>query len=201
MRTFDPAQAALRSGSSGVEARHLLWLTARHRGSGLLQSLGLWTGDDHRSIAIGGVSRDWYGAGTLLEIEPIRAGIGIEVRLQRVTLSPLADEVAGLIGLYDLRLAPVTIHEVLLDPLTGLIAGEPARLFRGWVNALDITTGRIGGEAAATLTLASAARALTRTLPAWRSDAAMRLRDPGDGFRRYTDIAGEVGVWWGEKRA
>ena len=48
--------------------------------------------------------------------------------------------------------------------------------------------------------MASAARGLTRPLTLTRSDAEMRRRNASDPFRSYTDVAGEVGVWWGEKR-
>lgn len=206
MRFFDPDQAAYRATRTNLEARQLIRVAARNRETGATETMGLWTGDDHREIAVEGVLQTWFAAGSVLEIEPIRAGIGLEVRMLQVILTPFTEEASELLRGFDLRLAPVTIHEVLLDPLSGALVGQPFGVFRGFVNELSIATGAAGvaggaGAGSATVTLASAARALTRTLPAFRSDAAMRLRSETDAFRSYTDIAGEVGVWWGEKRA
>lgn len=200
MRQFDSAQAAYRAARSGVEARHLVWVTARNRTTGEPETMGLWTGDDVREITVAGSPRTYFGAGAVIEIEPIRAAVGLDVRMQQVTLSPLTAEVEQLIRGYDTRLAPVEIHEAVFDPASGALVGQPFRIFKGWMNELQLPTPAEGQQTAATATLASAARALTRTVPAFRSDAAMRLRDPADRFREYTDIAGEIGVWWGEKK-
>ena len=124
----------------------------------------------------------------------------------QLALSPLTPEVAQLLRGYDARLAPAEVHRALLSLETGQLIAEPIRVFRGWVDEVKIRTGavsetgEVGGTGEATVTLASAARGLTRPLTLTRSDAEMRRRNAGDAFRRYTDIAGEVGVWWGEKR-
>ena len=173
---------------------------ARNRETGAQEALGLWQGDDHLTIAIDGANRTYYGAGGLIGVEPIRAGIGLEVRMLQLALSPLTPEVAQLLRGYDARLAPAEVHRGLLSLETGQLIVEPIRVFRGWVDAVKIRTGEVGGTGEATVTLASAARGLTRPLTLTRSDAEMRRRNVGDAFRRYTDIAGEVGVWWGESR-
>jgi hypothetical protein len=200
MRILDTASAEYLSAHTGVASRHMVHVIGRNRDTGAQETLGLWQGDDHLTIAIGGVNRTYYGAGGLIGVEPIRAGIGLEVRMLQATLSPLTPEVALLLRGYDTRLAPAEVHRGLLSLETGQLIAEPIRVFRGWVDALKIRTGEVGGTGEATVTLASAARGLTRALTLTRSDTEMRRRNTGDRFRDYADIAGEVGVWWGEKR-
>jgi hypothetical protein len=206
MRLLDTASSEYLSARAGVASRHMVHVFARNRATGAQEALGLWQGDDHLMIAINGVNRTYYGAGTLVGVEPIRAGIGLDVRLLQLGLSPLTPEVAQLLRGYDARLAPAEIHRALLSLETGQLIAEPIRVFRGWVDEVKIRTGAVGGTGDvggigdATVTLASAARGLTRALTLTRSDAEMRRRTAGDAFRRYTDIAGDVGVWWGESR-
>ena len=206
MRILDSTSAAYLAARTGVVSRHMVHVIARNRETGLQEALGLWQGDDHLTIAINGTNRTYFGAGGLIGVEPIRAGIGLEVRMLQLALSPLTPEVAQLLRGYDARLAPAEVHRALLSLETGQLIAEPIRVFRGWVDEVKIRTGavsetgEVGGTGEATVTLASAARGLTRPLTLTRSDAEMRRRNAGDAFRRYTDIAGEVGVWWGEKR-
>lgn len=206
MRILDPTSTEYLSACTGVASRHMIHVVARNRATGAQEALGLWQGDDHLTIAINGVNRSYFGSGTLIGMEPIRAGIGLEVRMLQVALSPLTPEVALMLRGYDARLAPAEIHRGLLSLETGQLIAEPIRVFRGWVDEVKIRTGAVSGTGEggdtgeATVTLASAARGLTRALTLTRSDAEMRRRNAGDRFRAYTDIAGEVGVWWGEKR-
>ena len=198
MRILDPTSAEYLSARTGVASRHMVHVIARNRETGLPEALGLWQGDDHLTIAIGEINRTYYGAGGLIGVEPIRAGIGLEVRMLQLALSPLTPEVAQLIRGYDARLAPAEVHRGLLSLETGQLIAEPIRVFRGWVDEVKIRTGEVGGTGEATVTLASAARELTRALTLTRSDAEMRRRNASDPFRSYTDVAGEVGVWCGE---
>jgi hypothetical protein len=200
MRILDTASAEYLSTHTGVASRHMVHVIGRNRSTGAQEALGLWQGDDHLTIAIDGVNRTYYGAGGLIGVEPIRAGIGLEVRMLQATLSPLTPEVALLLRGYDTRLAPAEVRRGLLSLETGQLIAEPIRVFRGWVDEVKIRTAEVGGTGEATVTLASAARGLTRALTLTRSDTEMRRRNAGERFRDYADIAGEVGVWWGEKR-
>ena len=200
MRILDPASATYLAARTGVASRHMVHLVARNRATGAQEALGLWQGDDHLTIAIGGVNRTYYGAGGLIGVEPIRAGIGLEVRMLQIALSPLTPEVAQLLRGYDARLAPAEVHRALLSLETGQPIAEPIRVFRGWIDAVQIRTPEVGGTGEATVTLASAARGLTRALTLTRSDAEMRRRNAGDAFRSYSDIAGEVAGFGEEHR-
>jgi|AACY02.3.fsa_nt_gi hypothetical protein len=54
-------------------------------------------------------------------------------------------------------------------------AAEPIRVFRGWVDEVKIRTGEVGGSGEATVTLASAARGLTRVQVGNNLDAHLAL--------------------------
>ena len=186
MRLLDPTSAAYLAARSGVASRHMVHVIARNRATGAQEALGLWQSDDHITIAINGTNRSYFGAGALIGLEPIRAGVGLEVRMLQLALSPLTPEVAQLLRGYDARLAPADVHRALLSLETGQLIAAPIRVFRGWVDEVTLRTGEVGGTGAvsgtgaATVTLASAARGLTRALTLTRSDAEMRRRSSGD---------------------
>lgn len=200
MRSYDGPTSAYLAARAGIVARYLVWVTAKNRGTGLPETMGLWTGDDHQVFTINGASRTYYGAGNLIGMEALRTGVGLDVRMHQIALSPLTDEVAQLIRGYDTRLAPVEIHRAIFDLETGNLVGSPFKVFEGWINKIALNTGAIGGGSEARVTIASASRALTRPLNLFRSDAAQRDISASDSFREYTDISGEVGVWWGETK-
>lgn len=198
MRSLDaPTLAAFQSRVS-VHNRILFWITARNRTTGLPEQLGLWNGGYDRSFTIGGVPRTYVGAGALMQVPPLVYQVGLSVRMQRMTLSPIDATVAAMIRTYDSRLAPVEIHRATFDPVTTALVSEPHRLFKGLVDELEVSTdGK--GEVRCEVTLASSARYLTRTLTLKRSDASQQLRS-GDRFLKYADVSGEVDVYWGEAR-
>ena len=200
MRSFDTATSTHIGATTGFYARVLIWIVAKDRTTGTPTPLGLWNGDDALSFTIGGVARTYYGAGALLSVEPMVYGSGTLVRTTRANLSPIAPEVAQVIRGYEPRLAPVEIHRALFDVNTMALVAEPHRVFKGWIDGVRITTPEIGGEASCEVTMASAARALTRTLPLKKSDETQKLRG-GDRFRRWADISALVDVYWGEGRA
>jgi hypothetical protein len=50
------------------------------------------------------------------------------------------------------------------------------------------------------LILVSAARARTKTLALYRSDADQKKRNTVDRFREYSSTTGLKEVWWGQRR-
>lgn len=200
MRTYDsPTITALQT-RAGVIARVLIWVTARNRGTGVPETLGLWTGGYDRSFTIGGSPRLYAGAGAVTKISPLTMQSGLGVRMQRVTLSPLSQQVVDLIRTYDARFAPVEIHRALFSTDDNSLIAEPHRVYKGFIDEVEVKQAEVGGEATCDISLASTARLLTRTLPLKKSDATQQLRS-GDRFRRYVDVSGSVDVWWGEARS
>lgn len=199
MRSYDaPTLAALQT-RAGICARILVWVVARNRISGDPEALGLWTGAQDREFTIGAETRLYVGAGPIMDIPPIVMQSGLDVRMQRMTLSPLSPVVADLIRTYDSRLAPIEIHRALFSTDDGALVAAPHRVWKGFIDEAPVKQAEAGGEATCEVTAASSARLLTRTLPLKKSDATQALRS-GDRFRRYVDVSGSVDVWWGEKR-
>lgn len=182
----------------GHVAHWLVWLEARNRDTGAIQPGGFWDGGDHQEFTIGGQTRPYIGAGPLLDVQPIRQAVGLGIRMQSVTLT-LLPEVENAIRVYDPGLASVEIHRALFHPGSMLLVAEPELAFAGTVDTTPIDEGAIGQPSTITLEIAGVERALTRTLPLFKSDAAMRARASSDTFRQY---AAEVGRWtvpWGEE--
>jgi len=120
-------------------------------------------------------------------------------RTIKISLSPISEAVRKAIREYDARLAPVEIHRGLLDLDTRNLIAPPRPRFVGEVNGAPIETPAAGGEGSVSLSVVSHTRALTKTNAAKKSDETQKLRG-GDRFRRYSDVAGQIEFWWGEKK-
>ncbi len=199
MRSLPTAVASRMAAREPMLTEVLVWLGGRDRNTGELEYIGLWTGSDHERVSAGTEERTYYGAGSLIGMEPITQRAGIEVRQHRITISPLSDEAVQAIRIYDPRLCPIEIHEWYFDPSTMTALAPPVRVFRGNIVSAPITTPAIGGEATCDITATSDAWALTRPLTLKRSNAALQERNPGDTFRQYGDISGAVETAWGER--
>jgi len=204
MRAYDPTTLNHTATASSLVAQILLWIEAKDP-FGQPAPVGLWTGEDDRSITVAGQSRPYEGAGELLAIEPITYRQGLDVRLHKMVLSGLGSDTEALLSGTDARLAPADLYRVIMDVSTREIVGSPHRLIRGWVNELVINTGHISGpgggsdagKSTVELTLATSARALTRTLALKYADATQQANMPGDGFFRWAALSGQVQVKWG----
>ncbi len=201
MRDYGTAIGNHLADLSGVAPRHLVWIEAKNRSTGATETAGFWNGADDRSFTIGGTARTYTGAGTLLQVGGIKGAVGLDVRMHQLGLSGVPQEVLDIIHLYDTRLAPVEVHKVFFDPVKGVTIGDPQRVLKGWVDEMDVPRPVDGQSGAVTLTVASASRALTRTLTTKKSDEAQRRVSATDDFRKFASISGTVGVFWGSKNA
>lgn len=196
MRTYDTATGVYLGAREGIISRTLVWITAKNRSTGDPETMGLWNGEQDREFSIGGEDRTYVGAGPLLELEPMTFEIGLNVRMHSISLSPIDESVAQAIRVYDPRLAPIEMHRVLFDTETRDVVGSPHRVFKGWIDEIDIET---GDSSRVTVAMASNALTLTRTLAIKKSDASQQRRSGSDRFRRYNDVSAVVPeVWWGE---
>lgn len=184
----------------GVVPRHLLWVEARNRVTGAPEPQGFWNGLVSRQFTVGGVANTYVAAGSLLNPGRIVGEVGLKVQYHTIRLSGVADEVQEALNLYDLRLAPVTLHEVFFDPVRNVVIGEPQRLIRGTIDEVDDPTSPPGEERVVTLRIADAVRDLTRTLTATRSDEDMRRVSATDRGYEYATISGVVDVFWGTRK-
>ena len=199
MKSYSPTRLAYRQSRTGVACKILIWVSARNRTSGAIESSGLWTGDDHKVFSIRSQGRTYYGAGNVLAVDDIVSETGVKVRTRTVKLSALTPEVQQLIRGYDPRLARIEMHRAEFDTLTGNLIEEPERIHKGWIDKVNWSRPGLGGEANCVLTLANIARALTKELAQKFSDASQKLVASDDTFFQYSDIEGAY-VWWGEKR-
>ena len=177
----------------------LIWITARHRSTGLAETMGLWTGSEDIALSIDGDTRTYHGAGQLLDVPPLKSRVGLTVQMQSLGLAATSPEVEAAIRLYDSRLAPVEIHVARFDPETNTLLGVD-RVYKGSIDKAPILTpAKNGGNGGVTLSLASGARRLTRSLTVKRSDESQRRRSD-DRFFRFADVAGKVERFWGTRR-
>lgn len=197
MNDFDiPTNDALAE-RQGTLAHGMIWVVARNRETGAPEGIGLWQGDDHRSFAIDGVDRMYFGAGAVISIPPVQAAIGLQVRQYRVTLPPFLPEVRTALRAYDPRGARVEVHSVALNPETGEPLGPPRRFIKGRLMQAPDSLGPKGSASSVELVIASAARGLTRSLPLLRTNDALLQRRAGERGREYSDVAGDWQVPWG----
>jgi len=201
MRDYGTAIGNHLADLSGVMPRHLVWIEAKNRSTGATETAGFWNGADNRDFTIGGETRSYTGAGTLLQVGGIKGAVGLDVRMHQLSLSGVPQEVLDIIYTYDTRLAPIEAHKVFFDPVKGVTIGDPQRVLKGWVDEMDVPRPVDGQPGEVTLTVASASRALTRTLTTKKSDEAQRRISATDDFRKYASISGAVGVFWGVKNA
>lgn len=201
MREYTTAGEAYIADIEATRVRHFVWVQARNCSTGVIEAAGFWNGATDVQISIGGVNRTYVGAGALLDIEPIRAGVGLNVRMHELGLSAIPDDVRQVVFGYDPRLAPIEVHRGLFNTETNTLVAEPHRVLKGTVEGLSAPRPADGGTSRITLTVASAARALTRGLTLKKSDAAQRSISAVDRGREYASISGAVGVFWGVRNA
>lgn len=197
MREFSPNTAAYFANIAQTNAEVLIWISARDRTTGAVQTIGFWTGADHQQFVIGGQNRTYYGVGSVLAVDPIRRSTGLQVRTQRVSFSQVSEPVAQAVRGYDTRHAPVEIHRALFDPETSGLVDEPHELFGGFVDKLTISTPAKGESGSISMEIASRSRALTKALSRYRSAATLTERAPTDTFRKYSARTDKVEVPWG----
>lgn len=197
MRTYNPATAACFASRAAFIGHVLVWISARDRASGAVETIGFWTGADHQQFTIDGQVRLYYAAGAMLKMDPIRRQTGLKVRTQRITFSQIAPEMEMLIRGYDPRHAPVEVHRALFHPETEALIDEPHVLIRGFIDRAPLTTPAKGEAGQVTLEIASEARALTKPLSRSRSDATLRGRNGDDAFRQYASLTETAETPWG----
>lgn len=197
MREFSPATAAYFADREFMSAEVLLWIKPRNRSTGVVETIGLWTGPDNTEFTIGSEIRAYYGAGNLLALDPLRRTTGINVSTHRIRVSNLTAEAQLLIRGYDPRHAEVEIHRALFDRRSNLLIDEPHVIAYGYIDKVNISTPEAGGETTVNVDIASSARALTKGLSRYRSDASLKARAAEDRFREAATKTEAAEVPWG----
>lgn len=192
---FSPEVVSLFQARRGVRGCPMLWIEARNRNTGVVEGIGVWSGDDHRVFDIGGSSRTYYGAGVFMDHTVIESGVGMEVRQHRIALAPLRQEVRNITRFYDASDCIAEIHGCVINPETGMVVGQPVRIIKGRIQQISETLAAMNGESVVELTIASGGVELERGLPLYKSAAALKRRDP-NAKGRDTIAFADKGVSW-----
>jgi len=187
----------------GLVVRDFVTIWPKTRDTGDVDQFGLWTDIAPLTVNVikpsdgSTVARDFVGAGSLLDIQSIPSTMALEVRTIRVKLSKLSPSILEVFRTYDARLAPIQIHRGIFDPSTRQLVDPATCRFDGFVNNAPIRTPKTGSSGDVTVECTSFSRILTRTSGQKFSDAMISQRS-GDGFGKYTDVAGNFRIWWGQ---
>lgn len=203
---YDPETiTALSSGQ--LVLRDFLTVNGRELGGDPAQ-FNYWTGEDNVAVNVVPAgettpeSRNFVGGATLLETPAIIDAIGLEARSFTFGLDHISDAADGPMDMvfgHNVRVARVEFHRGVFDPETWNLVSEPHLLLSGRVDGAAVDDAAADGEGGLSLEVIGSAIDLTRTNPAMESHAQQSLRD-GDGFRRYSDTAGQIEVWWGQAK-
>lgn len=197
MRTFSTPTASYFASRSAFVGHVLVWLQARNRSTNTVETIGFWTGADHAEFTIRGQLRTYYAAGSMLKMDPLRRQTGLKVRSQRLQFAQVSPEVMTAIRGYEPRHAPVEIHRALYDPDSETLIDEPHMILKGYVDKIGLPTPAKGESASVSIEVATAARALTKPVSRYRSNASLRARASEDGFRKYATLADVAETKWG----
>lgn len=189
MKTIAPAaMAAIEAGEAIVTGAAKI--TPRDAGTPIL----VWGG--HGPITFGG---DTYkGLGDRALAQQTAGAVGGVAQGLSLSVSGVEAAALALLDADEVKAASVVLHRLIFasDGKTLL----DAHVFdRGRVDAVN-TEEVIGGPAAISLAVESAARGLGRSGARMRSDPDQRLINPLDGYFKFTAYAGEKMLYWGGKK-
>lgn len=184
-------QAALNKGA--WEHAHLMWIVPKERSTGTIQPYGFWTGLGTLNITLNSENRQYFGAGELIDVPNFTYEMGLDVKVETLTMSVLSPDVTNAIRAYDVKLAPVQVHLVMFDSQTKAILGV-SEVYQGQVDDVQITN-----DTYCDLSIAQSIRAGTRPLTLMKTHESQKLRNPNDNGFKYAAIAATAKVPnWGD---
>lgn len=184
-------------------ARDFLWLVVRNRATGAPVTDGMWSDVGNVSAAVIHpdtglpVTRDWYGSGTLVQIDDIPLINNLSVQNVNIRMSQISEHVEQLVREYDCRQARVEIYRGLFDPESRQMVAPAECRFVGFADGITIKTPTENEEGGVTMVCASHTQEMTRSNPTTRSHATQILRAPGDAFYTDADTVQEWEFFWG----
>ncbi|MDE1991662.1 MAG: hypothetical protein KGI75_04130 [Rhizobiaceae bacterium] len=188
----------------GLVPRRFVWFTGKSFDTGDTASLGLWTGDDDIEVTVAsGITglpeaRTYYG-GLNLQLSPIARTADLTIQTVTITIGQIAPIAQQLVRGYDLRLAPVEIHDMAFDTVTRQPSSAPEIAFLGLTDGAPIKTPAVGQDGDVEISAISAAIAmLERNNPAKSSYEGQKRRS-GDEFGLYSSTVANWQIPWGQK--
>lgn len=203
MFIYDQASSDLLTGGGGRRPDVLIWITARNRDTGAAETIGFWSGEDNRTITIGGEPRDYIGAGAVLSVGNITYAQGQDIMRWQFRLASVRPEVRTAFLSYEPRGAGVEAHQLLRAPVSHAFVGTPRRIFLGEIEDVKPVRAAVTEPSDVTFSCASVQREMTRTLSLTKSDEDQsRRQNPlgPDRGRKYAVLTGTRRVSWGEKQ-
>lgn len=186
-------------------ARDFLWIVARDRVTNAPVSVGFWSDIENVTALVINpdtnlpVSRVYYGAGSLIEIDDIPSVSVIQVHDVTIKMSQLDEMVEQAVRLYDVKQARIEIHRGLFDPDTRNLVAPALVRYVGFVNLLRIDTPDENSEGGVFLSCTSHTQELTRSNPTTRSHEDQKLnRSSTDDFFIDAAVVSEWVIDWGE---
>jgi hypothetical protein len=188
----------------GLVPRRFVWIKGKSFDTGVTNPIGLWTGDDDINITVvSGITglpeaRTYYG-GLNLQVSPIARTADLTIQTVTITIGQIAAVAQQLVRGYDLRLAPVEIHDMAFDTVTRQPSAAPEIAFLGITDGAPIKTPAVGQDGNVEISAISAAIAmLERTNPAKSSYEGQKRRS-GDEFGLYSSTVANWQIPWGQK--
>ena len=194
MAEWSASNLALLQGGEGIKIRWALRCYAKNF-AGDPVTVKLWTGIVAQQFTLDGSVFTFQPIGDSLEIGPIRYTMGTQIGYLDLGLQLTEDGEQFVRGL-DTRLAPAYLHCILFDPSNSIPVGA-RRYWKGFVDALTISTPEPGEPAVASIKLASSARMGTLSVAGKKSDSSQRQRDRADRIRKYGDLGSKPNDPWG----
>jgi hypothetical protein len=188
----------------GLVPRRFVWIKGKSFDTGVINPIGLWTGDDDINITVvSGITglpeaRTYYG-GLNLQVSPIARTADLTIQTVTITIGQIAPVAQQLVRGYDLRLAPVEIHDMAFDTVTRQPSAAPEIAFLGITDGAPIKTPAVGQDGNVEISAISAAIAmLEHTNPAKSSYEGQKRRS-GDEFGLYSSTVANWQIPWGQK--
>lgn len=176
-----------------------LHLQPRHITTGVVGSIGFWSGDEDIVINVespdgGLVSRTYHGQCNL-SIQGIRYVADLSDQPVSVGLSAIAPWSELAFRGYDLRLANAEIHTTVWN--RGALADVPTLVWYGYIDEGSLATASEGAESSINLEIRSELMGqLTTINPNKSSDEHQRRRNSNDGFSQFAGIIGSRRIQW-----
>jgi hypothetical protein len=186
-----------------VVARDLIWITAKDRATAAPAPFGFWSDAGDVSFlvrdALTGTNftRSFTG-GAIISIDDIENVADLTVRTVNIELSGVSAAVEQMYRGNDVRLAPVQIYRLFINPETGVPEAAAKPRFVGIVDEAVENIAGEGQPTKLTLTCASQSRELSRSNPDVRSHESQLARASGDDFYKDTAAVADWDIAWGQ---
>jgi hypothetical protein len=204
MHSYDGATVAALA-ARRLLPRDFLWIVARDRSTGDPVSVGFWSDVSNVSALVldpdtdAPVSRDFYGAGGLIQIDDIPAVASVTIQQISIRMSQLDEMVEQAVRLYDIKQARVEVYTGMLDPDSRRMVAPAICRFVGFVDTVNIETPSENAEGGVTIACSSHTQEMTRANPATRSHEDQKIRSSTDQFFVDAAVCGEWQHYWGPK--